>query len=988
MLCNWSKAANNILHGVLRRGSGSLSLPTRHESRAISLSPKRSFLTFTSFSQQPQGKPAAAFAAPAALTENAPLPDSSSFSNDLSSVNLTSAQMSRASAQAVRLCARGGRFGDALYLVNSLHYSVHRNEGLFRRQSPKARSGTSQLVPIDFGRPVSPLLSAHSFLHGLIRAGHGKKAARYAELMIHQGFRIRLGTMNAIIHSLTPRVGDALSGGLWNRAVRLNYPRDGPQVLELRSTLVADPHTRTAVRLLQCARSWSQARSREMYHHTISGCLMQGEIIVASLLFGLLVKDWQLRHTLHGSTVEEETTSTDEYVSLYATKMPPRPSSRMMHDILREIENTFARDPDTSDKDTELRHSLQALANIAMLLDTGQLEYGRIAQLIHTMYSCPKTNRKVWIKRNGRAEQVEAYSYFQGVLLRLVKSLKPAGANRPCSLDRRSYHTLLNYTLRHRLSPELATRVLEHMCIHRDPPLQPDIVTYNILIRSGTLIRKSAIAQSALQSLRQHKVNFNHGIMVTPAPAPVEEQSAVKNASREAEQCSDLPLAGHQSTGSSQIELSAQMTLCKPDSAPKREIAASDPHLGAPGSSKMYQRLDLEQLSFPDPIHRPRSEILADASTLSSYIAHLTVTGKPFVVSNVLFHILPELRMVDHPSWGSLTPDERRDYHRETKEARLRRAILIGPYVFTAILNALEKSHKIGLAERVWLLAKQAEKASWTPNFAPDLKPWCLPIHAYTALMRCYASMARKGLALAHRKRKGASVDGDGDEWKPRSTRHKGWAAFVQARKHLKGTRQTRRHPAHRRLGMLLHRCMQSGGQVVYRALRAFVRSPPLMARFREGERPVPDARFFNAALDLFGRHPNMRPRRRHAGRAYWRRRLMTFHGWYERKATRSALWTPAMQELAEFMVAEGFTVPPGFRSLFNGRWVPGSQFLGERPRRLDRRPYAFPPVPSTFRPHGLPDAKIRGLPIPHRHRRRRGAQHLWGKAQCSFGNV
>ncbi len=86
------------------------------------------------------------------------------------SAGLSAAQVSRAAAQAVRLSIQEGNYGDALYVVNSACHSVL--QGPLDGAAPRA----SQLQPIQFGCAVSPRLSAHSFLHGLIRAGYAKKA--------------------------------------------------------------------------------------------------------------------------------------------------------------------------------------------------------------------------------------------------------------------------------------------------------------------------------------------------------------------------------------------------------------------------------------------------------------------------------------------------------------------------------------------------------------------------------------------------------------------------------------------------------------------------------------------------------------------------------------------------------------------------------------------------------------------------------------------
>ncbi|KZT12670.1 uncharacterized protein LAESUDRAFT_10907 [Laetiporus sulphureus 93-53] len=966
MLCNWSTSANTLLRGVAR-GSPGLTTPW-HASKAISTA---SILRSLRVREVPNPFTASyqtsAFLSTTALAKSAtstpsphhvdPPPSEASQAStwDLSSVSLTAAQMSRATAQAVRLCARDGKFGDALYLINSVHSSTHRERQPLPEKENHLAPPRMHLEPINFGQAISPRLSAHSFLHSLIRAGYNKKAAAYAELMFEQGIRIRTHTLSSIVSSLTPSLTNSLNGSMLVNSIR-RRPVETMGAPE-RSFLVADSCTQTAIKLLERARQWGQQRTERMYDNLISGCLMQGEIIVASLLFVLLVKDWQARKApseqpLQTEVAEEHPVSSSRLPRFPRFEtMPPYPHPTLMISILHHISESFSSKTRENDGRDDYLQSLQSLADLAMLLDSGQLGDGR-AMLFRLMYSCPKTKEKVWVQQSGKARvQVEAYRYFHDVLKRQIFSLADRHPpDPPPRLRLNAYNTLLSYALRHRLSPAMASKILEHMCVHRKPPLEPNITTYNILLRSGALLKKMDMSDMALCALRRSKVNADHGIMVEPPVSVTDDKES--------------------RTESDNMPKKVDMGDCDGN-----EHSRPSPSLPPP-SRKALRRLYAEKFNVPRAMKNSTREIRANTSTLTSYIAHLTATGKPQAVADVLFFIMPELRIVDHPAWGALTRKERRMLLRESREASMQRAVELGPYAFSAILNALEKSGKMGLAERVWLLAKQAEAASWISHSSLHATGWYLPVHAYTSMLRCYANYSRKALSHIRQEREMAhALAGDGDRsWRPTVDNTKGWAAFVVAtQKLLSRNIHGRRRKGSRGLHMLPYRYMSSGGWAVYRSLMDLHLQDKATAN--QAKRPSPDELFFNTALDLFGRHPQMRLRRSHRNRSHWKRRLRVAIIRYENNNWKPPLWTSRLQNLAQDMIATGYAVPPAFRPLFVGRWVPGTLDFGPSPAQRSGRPYAFPRPPKRFYSFTLATTKVRGLPLRRRyHRRKRDA--------------
>jgi hypothetical protein len=854
---------------------------------------------------------------------------------------MTVAETSRAAAQAVRLSISNGELHDAHYVVNSLRYSCLGDKPPFNGIRG-LQTSSKNVDHINFGRPVSPRLSAHALLHGLIRLGLTARAYRVAYAMMDDGIKIRTATLEAIFHALLPR---PYSSRLKDTSrYRLASSSDGPQILHLQPGIVSEPSTRYAVGLLIQARRQRQRRTQDMYQALINACLLQGEIIVGSLLFVMVVKDWQLRRTLAArlNCCSEDSDVSSQSLSEPVAVLRARfehlrsegifPSKAAMGYILASIDATLSEDPQDESTQKEFQAALQALANLAVLLDNQQIPFREIAPLIRTLYRCPRVQNEVWIRQKNKAVRVKAYSYFHDVLKRLIDSLP---SQRPDQLGkvmlpplhRSAYNSLLHYALRHRLSPSLANTVLNHMVTQRNPRL-PDIVTYNILIRSGTLLRRPDIGEGALDTLRKRKENVRHGIMVEPSP--------------------------------------------------KRNADFTSSRKGSPAHnsrfSRALRRLKTESLNLTSTsLLSCDSPLFADSFTLTAYISHLTSTGQPHVVADILFHVLPELAIVDHPSWGLMTDEERLTLHATSREACLSRAVVYGPHFFTVILNALCKAGKTGLAERVWLLAKEAERVSWIPDFRPDFKPWCLPVHAYTIMIQCYGAEARKGLLM--RRAIGRRYDqfrsGD-SSWEPRSKRQvRGWAHFILTR-HQIASQNVSRHYNGQKTGIMLFRSMISGARAVYDALMSINRHHA----FGRVQIPTPDARFFSAALDMFARQPSMYSRGIRTPRTRWRRKFRRAETLYARQGTISKHWTPFLQEVAEEMVEAGYCVPPAFRYIFVGRWTPGTLQLDER-RQLERRPFAFPVVrQGTFRPHAASVFKSRGLPVGRRWRPRLRSRH------------
>ncbi|KAH9894091.1 hypothetical protein C8Q73DRAFT_694505 [Cubamyces lactineus] len=943
MPCNWSTTANLLLRGFHPKASIHFQARPRF---CVSQLTSRSW-HYTIPRSHPHGvrgfRDLSTNAALAANQESSPSSNDSIESAILSSTSqLSSAQVARAAAQAVRFCIREGNFGDALYVVNSACHSVLQGP---LDSNPQRES---QLKPIQFGCAVSPRLASHAFLHGLIREGYTKKAGTYAQLMIRAGIPIRTKTLESVVSSLVTPSPALPKLGPFARIIPQKPSTDNSSFMHLRSKRVPDLCARAAFSLLQEARTFGQKRTERMYRVLIDTLLLQGEIVVATLLFVLLIKDFETK--LSHKAAQDSTVSDsghEDYIAYEHLRVPPPspaalaqtpfPNPAIMTDILDFVDR-----PRSSSNDTE---RLQSLALLAMLLDTGQIGHPRVAAIVSALYRCPRTDARVWILRDGKPVRVKAYQYFHDVLNRLIDSLsvKSHGTS-ALRLSRRTYNSLLSYALRHRLSPEMASTVLHHMCVVRDPPVMPDGVTYNILLRSGTLLRRMDICEKALAAIE----------------AQPQEHS-----------------------GAAFVELIRRAKV-----QPAAATAAPQPvHLTKSSSgftSILEQRL-AEAFSLPEITDASGSKFKPDRHTLSSLIVHLTSTGRPHAVAAMIWTIMPELAIVDHPATGTNPPEQ---LPRLDRRKALKRAAEYGPHVYASLITALSKAGQIGLAERVFILGQEAERAS-KGELVPGIARFRLTVHSYTALLQAYATLVLK------RKRHdpsgyylGATVLEQREVVRRRREPERyGYARFVcmivdQEERTVQ--RQLTKPQICRRNALLLYRSLMSGGRALLSCLvrnsmvqpRHYTRRDPRYP----GSQVKPDARFFNVALQLFA------PRRRplSAGRIRRLQLRAISRSREDSKAARKS--TAGLRMVVKAMHAHGFEVPRGYRHL-QPKPKDGNAESTEtwKPREIVvRTPYAYPEVRRKEKhPHRLLTLKERGLPIRKQdwRRLRRGA---WGPGRTN----
>ena len=828
---------------------------------------------------------------------------SSSFVVD----HLSSPQISRASAAAIRISVARGDIWDSFHLWHSLRWSMHRYckpGSAFPPQSPFRTP--SSFVPIDFARPVSARLAAHCLLHSLLRAGETKTAAVLTEQMMADGEELHPLSFSTLLRQLNSTSSKSPQT-VYNHLPTL--PRSaylGSRVLELQNVMPMDPFTCIAVRLLNNAREHRWQRTTSMYESVLRACLIQGEILVASLLLALLLKDYQLRHACSRIATEAKSTGAQDTTSYIHSKFPETPSrgfkllpyynSRFLYQSVAE----FLEKHSTHIDNPLFSEASQALAIFASELNARRIPYANLATLFKAMYSYPRCQHTVWVTLpSGERQSRNAYLYFHEVLLNLLCSLpdqklvKLKTGQLP-SLNMDSYNALLHYALCHRHSLTLANRVLRHMTELRKPTLAPTTATYNILLRGSTLMRRNDIAESILRMM--------------PWQISVNDPDEVHNFPRRT-------LQGR----------NCQIEACPTDS-----------QLGLPRHrfSGLLEDTRKSGLNIP----KPEGHIEPDVTLLTSCMAHLVASGRPDRVAILITQVIPELE----PPQERSTPEE----CEMRWQTSIVRGVTLGPHFFAAALNALRKAGLRRLAKRVWALALAAE----TKNLQSGVTaPWCLSVHAYTAMLQLYA-----------------------DETKGRRA------------KHIARCVKQPRHPPRIWDWRLAISSMRKGMQV-FRALSFAtikVREAAVQAR-EEGREwkhpPVPprgDARFYNAALRLVFCLPGMRPHgSRHGTRSWWNNLLREVRQHFLLTGQKPPGWIPELEEIAESMRSSGYAPPVGLRLRLVGR---DEQSTSQDKtsfgiREFGVRPYSFGRKGrSPFAPYRLPTVKRKGLPLRGRWRRSR----------------
>lgn len=491
------------------------------------------------------------------------------------------------------------------------------------------------------------------------------------------------------------------------------------------------------------------------------------------------------------------------------------------------------------------------------------------------------------------------------------------------ALSRTTYNALMHYSMRHLRSPELCWVVFKHMTELRQPPLRPDDVTLNILLRQATLLRHAPLASAALE-------------MRASEADRVEGQSAQDDCEKDPTGPQRRTRSAHSDTESDAIHTGGRKA------ARKTEVETDTVAASSGRESCMAFQIDAA-LNRSDTYH------------LTAAIWYFTVRGgwldecqpkKGFMsVDEIVFRLYPNLDLRRHRRARlsalskSFEKDERDSQRADDHQPHARSLPLettsasFHPHVLTAVLNLAAKAGRTGLAERVWRLLKRASHRSWRMLASDDpaaaSRGWYIPVEAATIMMQLYAREGRKGMPT-HRTRSSHQLApcaavvrpsarrGNADGGSSRKCFVRGWAGqlLVQSRRNLAfGTPRRVRWKAARRAAQMeydsllahwtldpyadagslgdvdcfsatdspetasvapLSETSAQGDPAASSASEGNARSTPLLKSrtTRPVRPPVPDQRFYNPLLDLFGRRRGMRARSaRHLGASYWKNR-------------------------------------------------------------------------------------------------------------------
>ncbi|QRV72285.1 hypothetical protein RhiJN_00299 [Ceratobasidium sp. AG-Ba] len=571
-----------------------------------------------------------------------------------------------------------------------------------------------------------------ALVHGAVRTQRPLIAAVAVENHIENAQTLRTSTLQAYISSLS-----AAQASFFNQNISTKAP------------------TSAALTILAAARrSRRQQRTSHMYDSAIRACLLQGEILTGSLLFVLLVRDWQKRHTsptepppepppptpkpaLNRPLLRWKRSFPNHYTSPIPTEAPPPPfpCPHLLESIIASLDLRPRKHPQTTDSLPPGRppDPILALAHFSRLFAEGLLPFGRVAALLNAMAAVPACPEQ---------------EYFRNILRLTISN--------PPEIDTRSYNVLVNYALTTLEKPKRAKEILDHMTLVRQPPLRVTDTTRAILFRGEAKLRRPGLASRILA----HIDSRGH----------------------------DVRLPTNSSSPSSTPTILQSKSIQPP----------SDPHL------------------------------------LAAYIHNITSIGRPAEVLPLVFTLIPELNLPPPPSRASF-------------KSATKRAITLGPSVLTTLLNALGKTGKTGLAERVWRLGCAAQ--SHTPSFE-------LPLAFHTILLQLYAREARKGLVVVtsdstRTARSVVDVSVIGDP--PPSAMAYGWGFATPLPDLPELSPQTIGQANSRARRWLLAR--HSAAEVYMHYIRPYL---PLSANPKSKHQLIPDARLWNAIFDTFGRRAQM----------------------------------------------------------------------------------------------------------------------------------
>jgi hypothetical protein len=325
-------------------------------------------------------------------------------------------------------------------------------------------------------------------------------------------------------------------------------------------------------------------------------------------------------------------------------------------------------------------------------------------------------------------------------------------------------------------------------------------------------------------------------------------------------------------------------------------------------------------------IRLPTETVQANVLSLMALVSFLVSSGQPERTLPMIETIFPSLRKL---------PQGQPSFEDECRGASM------GPELYSVLLNALVRCGKTQLGLRFWKFAAYTEAISWRLATRSECAPWVLPIHAYTSALLLHTHNASRALSTETTKQDHQDTAQTHAE---AAKSYHSWNTSI-----VEGFRI---------YSVLMQGHLRTTAVTPEGTLDL---EPPGNLRH-----PKPDARFFNAALDLFGRGPGTGYRPLTPTSTFWRMRTFL--------ATKSfvmqgQLVQPSTSELLTVlrdMSRLGFPIPWRYREYLVGRGdvfhthrpPDGGQPLGVSARTLPKGSTHIPAVRN--RGVGQPDVRIK----------------------------
>ncbi|KAG6919499.1 hypothetical protein DXG01_005088 [Tephrocybe rancida] len=541
-----------------------------------------------------------------------------------------------------------------------------------------------------FNQKVNPRLASHALVHGLIRRNQLKDAAHLAVSMMQYGMRVHTRTLDAVMNTLEPNYFSKKS------SVKSTMPPNfipNPKSLGDLAPMAQHATSRLALEIFTVARKTGQGDTRGLFATLLAICLLNAEIVLACLVFGTTIKEFYHPPPCPEGDTASTTWNADKYGPRSLLFLPTWGHLNYilapMTDYFRYVVTLRTTSPEF--EQSALDANLQALAILANLLDFRQLHLSTISSLLALMYSTPRVDAEVWVMdKGGNNRQVVAFAYFHDVLVRLIES--PPGSRTSSNkkstraftppLGLKSSNTLLHYALRHCQSPDLGNKVIVHLTEARKLAL--DQTTYNILLRSGTLMRDNDLASLAVTAV---------------ASKSPPSKSLSKHSSKD-------PPRNHRPSKRPDLH----------ENTPLRALALSE-HEAVRSIASTIETLQSVELWMMSRNRQARIDTAV--YNLTTHLMHLTSTGQPHVAITVIFALFPALQVCT-----SLKEQVR------IRRKEVVRASRYGPITFTVLLHALVKAKAFLEARLFYTFACKAERRSW---FTPA--PWAFGPEFYTVML-------------------------------------------------------------------------------------------------------------------------------------------------------------------------------------------------------------------------------------------------------------